>query len=83
MSACSVWFLVSGRRYEVGIVLTPPLGGEEIIVPASPAVWVTAADRRANLIDSALAFFCIEKLADVLEDVVLLVSQYPALGRSL
>ena len=75
--------IVSGRRYEVGIVLPPPLGCEEIIVPASLAVGVTAAHRRANLIDSALAFLCIEKLTDVLENVVLLVSQYPALGRSL
>ena len=83
MPACSVWVFRSGRRYEVGIALPPPLGCEEIVVPASPAVRVTTADRRANVIDSALTFLCIEKLTHMLEDVVFLVSQYPALGRSL
>jgi hypothetical protein len=66
--------LISGRRYEFWIALSTAFGCQKVIVPAAEAVGIASADRRAGVIDCALALFRIEKLTDFLEDVVLLMS---------
>ena len=74
---------VSGKRYELGIALPPPLGCEKVIVPAARAIGIASAEPGARVIDCALAFLCVEKLTDFPEDMVLLMSKYDANGRSL
>jgi hypothetical protein len=74
---------ISGKRYELGVALSPPLGCEKVIVPAARGVGIASAEPRSRVIDCALAFLCVEKLTDFPEDVVLLMTKYEANGRSL
>ena len=85
------WFSLLGRerrldslRYissagnELGIILPPPFGREKIVVAAAKTIGILSANRRAHVINRAAAGFSIEKLADLLEDVILLMAKHAA-----
>jgi hypothetical protein len=74
---------MSGKRYEVGVALSPPLGCEKVIVAAAEAIGILSADRGTRVIDRALAFFCVKKLTDFSEDMILLMAQDSTHRRSL
>ena len=75
--------LVSGRRYELGVVLSPPLGCKKVIVAAARAFRIAAAHRRTGVIDRALPLLRVKKHADFPEDIVLLMPEYSANGGGL
>lgn len=85
------WFSLLGRerrldslRYiscagnELGIILPSSFGRQEIVVAASKTVGILSANCRARFIDRASARFGIEKLADLLEDVILFMTKHAA-----
>jgi hypothetical protein len=74
---------LSGRRDKLRVAMSPPLGGEKVIVSAAPAIGIFSANGRASVIDCASPRFCVEKRTDSFEDVVLLVAKYAADRRSL
>jgi hypothetical protein len=67
---------ISGKRYELGIALSPALGREKVVVPAALAVGIASADRRAGIVYCALALLCVQKRTNLPEDAVLLMSEY-------
>jgi hypothetical protein len=75
--------LVSGRRYELGIVLSASLGCEKVVVAAARALRITPADSRPRMIDCALSLLCVQETAHCFEDVVLLMSKHSTNGRVL
>ena len=74
---------ISGKRYELGIALSPALGCEKVVIPAALAIGIASADRRASIIDCALTLLCVEKRTNLPEDVVLLMSEYATNGGGL
>ena len=71
----------SGGRNEFGITLSPPFRRKKIVVSTFFRIRIFAANRRTGLINGALTFLLIEKLADLTEDMVLLVSQHESIRR--
>lgn len=74
---------ISGKRYELGIALSPALGCEKVVISAALAVGVASADRRAGIIYCALTLLCVQKRANLPEDVILLMSEYATNGGRL
>lgn len=65
---------ISGGWNKLGIVLSPPFGCEKVVITATPAFRVFTAYCGAGVIDCALPFICVQKLADFSEDMVFLMS---------
>ena len=74
---------ISGKRYELGIALSPALGCQKVVIPAALAVGIASADRRAGIIYCALTLLWVQKRANLPEDVVLLMSEYATHGGGL
>lgn len=69
---------ISSAGNELGIILPTSFGRQEIVVAAAKTIGILSANRRARFINRASARFGIEKLADLLEDVILLMAKHAA-----
>lgn len=78
----SVGHRLSGRD-KLRVVMATPFGREKIIIAATQAGGILSANGRARFIDRASPRFCVEKLADFFEDVVLLMPKNGAVNRRL
>jgi hypothetical protein len=74
--------LISCGRDELRIALSTALGCEKVVVSASLAIGIAATHRRPRVVDSAPALFAVQKLADLPENMVLLVAQDSTNRRS-
>jgi len=73
----------SGGRNEFGITLSSPLRRKKVVISAFLCIRILAANGRPGLINRALALLLIKKLADLIEDMVLLVPQDESIRRCL
>jgi hypothetical protein len=62
-------------RNELGIVLALPLPGQKVIISAPAAVWKLAADGGPGVVYRAAPGVFVEKLADAVKHIVLLMAQ--------
>ena len=68
--------MILSRRDKLFIALAAAFRSEEIIIAATQAVWIIAADFGTRFIDCTAPRFGIEKLADLFEYMILSLAQH-------
>jgi|SRR5215510_1432590 len=71
----------SRGRNEFGIALSSPLRRKKVVISAFLCIGILAANSRPGLVNGALTFLLIKKLAYLIVDMVLFVSQDASIRR--